>query len=208
MSLRMFYEVTCGEGAQTFGIGELTTDANGAYSFDHVVFAPPVTVKMVAVDPDTNDLRIVRFRPARAGQRLNVDIVFIGRGSLTGHTYAEDGRTPLPATAIRVTSLTDQSQYGATTDATGSFTIARIPVGPILVEAVNTARPATLFISELIPFAGAVVTRDMSLLDVNTTSTTISTGTITGRVLRADGLTGVESACRSSRTTPPSRRRA
>ncbi|MBL8142881.1 MAG: carboxypeptidase regulatory-like domain-containing protein, partial [Acidobacteria bacterium] len=192
ISLRMFYEIQCASGPVVVGIGEDTAGADGSYAFDHVVVAPSVTTKLVAVNEDAGELKVVRFRPARVGQRLNVDVVFIGRGAITGITYAEDGRTPLAGTAIRVTSLTDQSQYGTTTDASGRYTVARVPVGSLLLEAVNVARPATLFVSDVIPFAGAVVTRDLSLLDVDTTGTTISTGVITGRVLRADGVTGIE----------------
>ena len=156
-------------------------DADGHYQFDYVLM-PPHAIKFVAIDPESDDLRILRFKVARDGQRLNVNVVFLGRGTFAGRTLAEDGVTPLAEHDLRVTSLTDQSQYGATTDALGRFEIQRIPVGNILVEAVNTARPAQIFVSEYIPFAGATITRDLVLLDVDTTGITVKTGTVTGHV--------------------------
>ncbi|MCU0255404.1 MAG: Ig-like domain-containing protein, partial [Vicinamibacterales bacterium] len=69
--------------------------------------------------------------------------------------------------------------------------IGRIPVGSILVEAVDTTRPASIFVAEDIPFAGAIVTRDLVLLDVDTTGVVVKYGALTGRVLRRDGLTPV-----------------
>ena len=44
--------------------------------------------KLVAIDPESRDVRTVRFNLARAGQRLGVDIVFVGRGTITGRTLA------------------------------------------------------------------------------------------------------------------------
>ena len=50
----------------------------------------------------------------------------MGRGTFQGRTFAENGSV-LANTSIRITSLTDNSQYGATTDNDGRFSIARIP---------------------------------------------------------------------------------
>ncbi len=189
--VRLFYEYECDEkGTLVIGIASESADAEGRYQFDYVLM-PPRAIKFVALDPENDDIRIQRFQIARNGQRLNVNVVFLGRGTLAGRTLAEDGVTPLANSNLRVTSLTDQSQYGATTDALGRFEIQRIPVGNILVEAVNTARPAQIFVSEFIPFAGATITRDLVLLDVDTTGITVKTGTVTGHVVRADGVTGV-----------------
>src|SRR4029077_8506169 len=93
-------------------------------------------IQITALNPGTEEFRNANFNIQRDGQRLTVDIVLLGRGTLQGRTLAEDG-TPLKDSAIRVTSLTDQSQYSATTDVDGKFTIGRIPVGNILIEAVN-----------------------------------------------------------------------
>ncbi len=189
--IRLFYEFSCGGDVETYGIAEELTDASGAYQFDYVLKAPGMTARLVAVEPDAGNSRSVKFGLARAGQRLNVDVVLLGRGTLRGRTFAEDGRTPLAGTALRITSLTDQSQYAATADSTGAYEVPRVPVGNVLIEAVNTARPAQVLVSERVPFAGAVVTRDLALLDAVGRTIVVKTGQVTGRVVRADGVTPV-----------------
>ncbi|MGC4081086.1 MAG: Ig-like domain-containing protein [Vicinamibacterales bacterium] len=189
--VRMFYEFNCGDDVNTVGVAEDVADATGAYRFDYVLNAPGMNVRLQVIDPLTNDLRNVRFKLARSGQRMNVDVVMLGRGTLTGRTLAENGQA-LSNTALRITSLTDQSQYAATSDATGAFVVSRVPVGNILIEAVNVDRPAQLFVSDLIPFAGATVTRDLVLLDpVAIGPAVVKTGTLSGLVLKADGVTPV-----------------
>ncbi|HPW20488.1 MAG TPA: Ig-like domain-containing protein [Vicinamibacterales bacterium] len=189
--VRLFYEFRCDEeGTVVVGIASDFADAEGRYQFDYVSL-PVAAVKMVAINTEADDLRTQRFTVSRDGQLLNLNMVFLGRGAFAGRTLAEDGVTPLANTSLRVTSLTDESQYGATSDAAGAFEIRRIPVGNILVEAVNTARPASVFLSDYIPSAGATVTRDLVLLDVSTTQITVKTGSVSGRVLRSDGTTRV-----------------
>src|SRR6185295_11779727 len=98
-------------------------------------------------------------------QRLNVNVVFLGRGTLKGRTVAEDG-SALPGSVVKVTALTDGSSYGATSDETGHFAIARVPVGNVFIEAVNTAANAKGSVSDLIPLAGATVTRTVTLFSL------------------------------------------
>ncbi|MEO8681584.1 MAG: Ig-like domain-containing protein, partial [Vicinamibacterales bacterium] len=121
---------------------------------------------------------------------LNVDIVMLGRGTFEGRTLSENGR-PLAGTNLRITSLTDQSQYGAITDTNGRFLIPRIPVGNLLVEAVNTRENSRIFVSENIRAAGETTTRDLVLLSVETTQITVRQGAIRGHILRNDGATPV-----------------
>lgn len=189
-SVRLFYEFVCSGNLKIDGIAEETTDAEGRYAFDYVLNVPGMTVKLAAIDTERDELRIVKFRLARPGQHLNVDVVLLGRATLRGRTLAEDG-TPLAGTALRITSSTDQSQYAATSDANGVFEVGRIPVGNVLIEAVHVDRAAQVFVSEHLPFAGAVVNRDITLLDVDTTPLAMKKGSITGRVVRSDGVTAV-----------------
>ena len=148
---------------------------------------------VLAVDPETEESRDLRFSVARNGQRLNVDIVMLGRGTLAG-TNARRGRRAAEDTAVRVTSLTDQSVYGATTDADGRFTVARIPVGNIFVETVNPTANAQIAISENIPFAGATTDARLRPADGGSPKQiVVKRGQVTGHVLRS---TGDESAGR------------
>jgi 5-hydroxyisourate hydrolase-like protein (transthyretin family) len=187
-NVRLFYRSPC-ETAETqwIGISSKTTDANGRYSWDFVLTALPA--RIVAVDAESGDVRDVRFHVRSNGQRLDVNVVFLGRGTVTGRTFAADGRTPLADTFVRVTSLTDQSQFGARTDSAGRYTIANVPVGNIVIDAVNTAAVAKTTESDLIPFAGATTTRDLILLDASHEPITIKRGNLSGFVLESDTRT-------------------
>ena len=185
-NVRLFYRLDCGTVPSWVGISSKSADADGRYSWDYVLRA--FTDKIVAIDTDANESRTVPFNIQRDGQQLNADIIFLGRGTLAGTTRSEAGKV-LRDTAIRVTSLTDNSQYGATTDANGRFAISKIPVGNIYVEAVNVAAKATFTMSDAIPFAGATVERDITLLDEEQHEITVKHGTVRGHVLRTDGVT-------------------
>src|SRR5205823_3031969 len=77
--------------------------------------------------------------------------------------------------------------FPAKSDANGQFTIARVPVGPIFIEAVNTDAQAQMSVSEVIPFAGATTTRDLVLLTANSPKEiVVQKGAVTGHVARTD----------------------
>ncbi len=181
-SVRLFYPCPAGDSIVWVGISSKNTNASGQYSWDYVLSSP----RIVAVDPETEDSRDLQFRIGHTAQRLNVDIVMLGRGSLQGRTLDEAGK-PLKDSSIRVSSLTDSSVYSAKTDAAGQFTIARVPVGPIFIEAVNVDAQAQFSVSEVIPFAGATTTRDLVLLRADSPKQiTIKKGTLTAHVVRSD----------------------
>ena len=91
-NVRLFYQAVCDDELITFGVSSKPADENGRYSFDYVWRPNISNVKIVALDPDTEQFRELRFNVARDAQRLTVDIVFLGRGSIEGHTYDELGR--------------------------------------------------------------------------------------------------------------------
>jgi len=182
--VRLFYACPAADDELRWvGISSKTADADGKYSWDYVLRAP----RLLAVDPETNEFRDLQFSVARNGQQLNIDVVMLGRGTLQGRTLSETGQ-PLKDSAIKVTSLTDSSQYSATTDADGRFTVSRIPVGNIFIEAVNVTANAKMSISENIPFAGATTSRDFVLLKADSPKAIeVKRGTVTGHVLRSTG---------------------
>ena len=186
-SVRLFYEYQCGPDRIVTGIAEDIADETGRYQFDYVLNSPNA-LRLVVVDPESGDVRRLAFSISRPGQRLQADLVFVGRGTIVGRTLAEDGVTPLPGTQLRVTSLTDQTQYGGQSDATGAFALSRLPVGNLLIEAVNAERGAQVFTAVSIPFAGSTETRDLILLDVGS-APPVGLSTLLGRVVRADGVT-------------------
>ena len=109
---------------------------------------------------------------------------------LAGHVQDPAGQ-PLAGARLRITSLEAWTRYsagefGATSDANGDFAVARIPVGPISIEAVHQASRSQLKTVGLIPSAGAVATQTLTLLPVDDTW---ATGSIQGQVFRSDGRT-------------------
>ena len=191
-NMRLFYILYCVDGAVTVGISSKQADTNAQYSWDYVLKLDAAGYDQIAaVDLNSGFFRQVQFNPARDAQRLNVDIVLLGRGTFQGRTLAQDGVTPLKGTSIRITSLTDQSQYSAISDVNGKFAIANIPVGDILIETVNTVANAQITLSGNIPLAGATITQDITLLNVQTTQITIQHGSLTGRVVPPDAASTV-----------------
>lgn len=186
-NVRLFALLSCGIEPRWVGISSKPADANGRYQFDYVTKLPE---RILAVNQETGESRNVRFDVQRSGQHLNVDIVFLGRGTFAGATFDERGR-PLASTAVRVSSLTDGSQYGTTTDAAGRFAIPGVPVGNFFVEAVNVTAHAEFSFSDYMPGASVTVTRDITLLDVAKREVTVKFGSLSGHVLRADGTTPV-----------------
>lgn len=186
-NMRLFYTLQCPDGPVTVGISSKNADANGQYSWDYVLQNAD---SIAAVDTTSGDFRTVYFTPARNAQRLNVDVVFLGRGTYQGHTLAQDG-TPLANSTVRLTSLTDNSQYSAVSDQSGRFTIARVPVGNLIVEAVNPVQHASVTLADAIMAAGSTVNHDLTLLTVAQSPVTIQYGKVTGYVLQGDGATPV-----------------
>jgi hypothetical protein len=172
-----------------YGVSTKRADGMGQYGWDLVLKNSGTQVS--AIDPDTQNSRSLQLNMSRHGQRLNVDMVFLGRGTLQGRTFAEDGLTPLSGTDLRVTSLTDYSEYGAKTDLDGRFFIAGVPVGNILIEGIHVGTQSKVTQSDYIGAAGGIIQRDLVLLSEQTRQITIQYGAVSGYVLRSDGATPV-----------------
>ena len=126
-------------------------------------------------------------------------MVFLGRGTVSGRAVADDGFTLLPGTHIKVTSLTDYSEYGATTDDDGVFVIPDVPVGSILIEAVNIQYDHTgqitsqskVSVSDYLPETNALLELDLVLVSPETAQMTTRYGVVSGHVLESDGSTPI-----------------
>ena len=124
-------------------------DAEGRYAWDFV--NSDLRAASHGHRPGTDDFRVgaVQHQPRRPADERGHRAA--RPRHVPGRVLAPDGRTPLPKSQVRVTSLTDHSQYGATTDAQGAFVIARIPVGNIFVEAVNVAAEGAVQLQRVHP---------------------------------------------------------
>ena len=188
--IRLVLQRLCSDRWIDVGIAAKRTDASAHYQWDYVrggVFR----VKEIAIDPETNDVRRLLFSVARHGQRLNADLVFLGRGTIQGRVFGADGVTPLKDAQIKVTNLVDQTQYGAVSDAAGRYLITRVPIGNSLIEAVHVESNARIGRSTYIGSAGAVVELNLVLLTEEVKKITVQYGRLSGVVLRPDGATPV-----------------
>ena len=92
--VRIFNDFGC-----IIGISSKNADADGRFNWDFLIKSRAL---ITAIDPLTGENRTVAFNVGRHGQRLNVNIVFLARGTLKGRVLAEDGVTPLENVSIRV----------------------------------------------------------------------------------------------------------
>lgn len=193
--VRLFHQIwvpvgdSC--GPEWYPVSNKNADGNGRYAWDYLLIGSDEPNKVLAIDRATDEFRAIPFSAVRSGQRLNVNVVLLGRATLKGRVLAEDGVTPLSGAQLAVTSLTDNSSYGATTASDGSYVITRIPVGNILVQAVHVATHAQVTQSGYLPRAGETVTFNLMLL-TEATRKSIQHGSLVGHVLRFDGATAVK----------------
>ena len=184
--IRLFFDNgKCG----WYGVSAKHADLTGSYGWDFAL--QNRRGKIVAIDPLTQESRSVQFDAGRHGQRLNINIVFLGRGAVSGRVLAEDGFTVLPGAQIRVTSLNDYSRYGGQSDDAGRYLITDVPTGSILIEAVHPETNARTTQSAIIAFAGETVEKDLLLISEQTRVITADYGSISGHVLEADDLTPI-----------------
>ncbi len=171
------------------GISAKHADVSGNYQWDFAI--KNLRGKVTALDPRTGEHRSVQFDVVRHGQRLNLNVVFLGRGTVQGRVLAEDGQTPLEDAHIKLTSMTDYSQYGARSNENGYYVIPDVPTGGILIEAVHVGNNARAVQSDLISTPGEVLERDLFLISEETLQIMSQYGSLTGHVLEPDGSTAV-----------------
>jgi hypothetical protein len=99
--------------------------------------------------------------------------------------------TPLKDAQIRVTSLTDNSQYAFTTDSSGKYAIAKIPVGNLIIEAVHLGTNSKITQSGYIGTSGSTVEMNLVLLTEAVRKINVTYGAISGHVLHYDGASAV-----------------
>jgi hypothetical protein len=158
-------------------------DDQGRYGFDFVRAAATL---LEAIDLESGERGEVRTA-IRDKDRRDIDIILLGTGTLAGTARAPNG-TPLKEAVVRVSSLTRfGAAFGAVTDASGAFSIAGIPVGPITIEAAHVATNSKTLVASAIPTAGAVAVEHLTLIPL--AEIVVKTGALAGQVFRADGAT-------------------
>ena len=157
-----FHSVDGGSGCKELIISVKSGDSEGRYGLDFVLQAPcgskPFSIR--ARDLETGEEGTLSTRVRTDGERLTLDLVLVGRGSVEGIVRDSDG-TPLPDAVVNVTSATDLSRYGTRTDQNGFYRLDGIPVGAFgLIAAIPAASARA---SATIPASGSVRTVDVTL---------------------------------------------
>ncbi|MGB2715170.1 MAG: Ig-like domain-containing protein [Vicinamibacterales bacterium] len=168
---------------QSVTVSVKDADANGAYSFDFVRTLPTT---LEAIDSENGERGEVHAA-IRHGQRLDLDVVLLGTGTVAGRALSPAG-APLVGAVVRVSSLTRFGEIlSALTDASGAFSIAGVPVGNITIEAAHSATNSRTVRASTVPVAGGVVVENLTLIPL--VEAAVQTGSIAGQVFRADGVT-------------------
>ena len=85
------------------GVAQKTVDSDGRYQFDYVRQSPNGLFSMRAVDPATGALQELATRVGFDGEHIVVDLVFFGRGGVTG-VVLDTSSNPVPNARVLVTS--------------------------------------------------------------------------------------------------------
>jgi len=153
-----------------------TTDESGAFSFS---FVPVGAFTLDATDANGNHGRSMGSIPKTGSVVLN-NVNFLGRGTVSG-VVSDGSQNPVANAAV---SLSSGSMFGGvtstTTDANGDYSLSNIFVGPFNV----TASSSTL---QLGGKASSIIASDQQTITQNITLG--ASGTVTGTIFHADGIT-------------------
>ncbi|HSB36302.1 MAG TPA: carboxypeptidase-like regulatory domain-containing protein, partial [Thermoanaerobaculia bacterium] len=118
------------------GIASVALDGNGRYELRYVRQDPCGPFSIVAQDPVTQARSEVSASVRAAGQRIELDVVLFGRGSVAGQVRARVSGQPIAGAKVVAVSVIDPQIGGAAeTDADGRYLVPGITVGPVSVRA-------------------------------------------------------------------------
>jgi hypothetical protein len=159
------------------------TDTSGNYQFDFVrILSKSFVIEVV--DPNTDKREKVSSKLRVNGQRLQLDIIMRGRGTVTGQVIKVDG-TPAAEALVQATAENAAfgEYYSAQCNENGEFQLADVPLGRFsLIAALGSQRG----------FANTSLNSPGEIQHVTIPLTQKPTGNVNGRVLQADGITTVE----------------
>jgi hypothetical protein len=190
-------------------VSQLEADAQGRFALDFVLKSghernctPDVWLnqtstgstnnyKLEAEDPQSGELGRASTRIQFDGQHQDYRVILRGSGSIEGSVFDEAGN-PLPGVAdegspdriaIIARNLSTGEAKSALADVDGSFEIPEIAVGNVALTAVRPSDGLTGVTTLNLASSGARVQADLVLFPP------FRFGTVTGRVLEADGIT-------------------
>lgn len=159
-------------------VGRMQTDARGRYLLPFIVAEK--SVKIEAADPGTDRIVEQWVRISQDGQQVVADLVFAGYGTVGGGVVDAETLAPVPGARVVLQGLNDTRERTAVTGGDGRFLFEDVIVGTTTLTASTPGgwRGG----------AGANLDRPGLVLDVTVPVFRLS-GSLRGRVLRADGVT-------------------
>jgi Bacterial Ig-like domain/Carboxypeptidase regulatory-like domain len=154
--------------ATTLGAGDV-----GAYTFDYV---PAGSVQLNAQDPLTGRTGIAANSITTQGQALTLNVVAEGLDTVQG-LVTRDG-SPQPGASVSITSGNFQATTSA--DSNGNYLMGGVPEGVVVAT-------ASLSNGFLTGTASTTLSGDGNMFPLNVALR--SSGSVTGQVLQADGVT-------------------
>ena len=165
-------DFSCGSVGLNIGVAAIPSDAMGFFVFRYVRQDQcGFPFRLDARDPQSGAVRSVTGSVRVGGELIQLDIAFLGYGSVAGTVRKLDGAVAQGA-SVRVLSVTDPQVGGvATTDVDGHYLVPGITVGQVLVDAAF----GTLLghASGNIPAAGATALVDVVLDGLSNVSGTV-----------------------------------
>ncbi len=181
------------EGCRYVPISQVLTRDDGTYDFDFVTRETPII--MEALDRGTNEVAARGASLRGDGERLLLDLVFIGKGSVRGRVLAADGATPVPSARVVLNpapnlTISDSQQTAQEVDANeaGEFVFTTVPVGNFVLTGYGQTGYSGIA-NGVINTAG-----DRAAVDVVLAVDPARLGRLTGRVFDSDGTTPLANA--------------
>lgn len=189
--LRRFADVPGTNSTVTLGLGDFSTSSSVDDSGETVFRSFPLNRLLSVVarsdqPDDTANAVQTTVTLTDAGRERLLEMVLPGVGVVSGRVVAADGVTPVPDAIVRIRSraaLFDGREVVRQSDASGAFSAGNIPIGPVTVTAQGGALSARA---------------DTTLTDGgeerSVTLSLFPSGSVFGRLVRADGVTPVSGA--------------
>lgn len=164
---------------------EKPSKADGSYQFDYVFRNDnPIGPFMIdATHPDTNEAASFVAEVVYHGLEINMDLFMKARGNVTGTVRDADGN-PVPGASVLITPLGGVKLL-TTADATGVFTFTNVRVGAFSLKAVSQPLLSEGTTMGMLGEDGGTITQDIVIYRLSE----VQTGTVTGSVFEADGIT-------------------
>ncbi len=162
-------------------VSEQITDAASRYQFDFVLGQAPFT--LTAVAPGGQDSASVRSTLTESGQRLNVDLVMLGRGVVAG-TVRNSSGTPVANAVVTLQAVGGLQSFATRAAGEGSYRFDRVPVGGFTITAYDAAANRG-YAAGTLAAAGSTAQADVTILPP------VATVSVSGQVFRSDGITPI-----------------